>query len=296
MELSWLTKLRIVAVLALGCMGLGIAAWPLVAPADPLGAVSASNLHMAETIELIGLSALIGFAAYFVGWPYGRQIGVLAVPAGLAVWAVRSNEVLRLMQMAPDVPGKLGAYAMLRWDSLIWLVLIGAGLAGIWIASKLRPAPPYIDPVQASRPKAKVSFDLVSALVLSLVIGHLLISALAQGTRVIGSSIPTQPATAQIAFAVMVAFGTAGFVTGKFLCLSPFWPTVASAALPIVAGLFYAKVALLEPLGRFYPATCFPNPVLAVLPVQMVAFGALGATAGYWMAVRFKYWRLQQSA
>jgi hypothetical protein len=25
--------------------------------------------------------------------------------------------------------------------------------------------------------------------------------------------------------------------------------------------------------------------------VQMVAFGALGSVAGYWMAIRFDYWR-----
>jgi hypothetical protein len=146
--------------------------------------------------------------------------------------------------------------------------------------------------LQISKPKAKASLDLVATLLIGLAIGHVLVSCLAQGTRVSGTSIPTQPAAAQIAFAVMVAFGTAGFVAGKFLGVGPFWPTVASAVLPTVVGLLYAKVTLLEPMSRYYPATCFSSHVLAVLPVQMVAFGALGATAGYWMAVRVKYWHI----
>ena len=296
MELSWLTKLRIVAALALGAMGLGLGAWPLVAPADPLGVVSASSLQPKEMLILIGLSGLTGFAAYFVAWPYGRQIGVLSVPAALGVWGIRSGEVFRLMQRSPDVPQRLGVYALLRWDSLFWLVLVGAGLAGLWAASRVRPAPVYRDPLQTSRPRAKAALDWLIALLLGLAIGHVVVSALAQGTRLTGVSLPAQPATAQIAFAAMVGFGAAGFVTGRLLRLGPFAGAAASAALPIVASCLYARAPVMENLGRYYPAICFPSAVLAILPVQMVAFGALGATAGYWMAVRFEYWRTHQAA
>jgi hypothetical protein len=295
-ELSWLTKLRITWTLALGVFGLGFAAWPLVAPMDPLDIISASHVDLAAALVLLGLSAFIGFIAYFIAWPYGSQIGVLAVPAGLAVWALRSDGIFKLMQKNPTVTERLGVYAALRWDSLFWLALVGVGLVGLWVASKVRPCPPCPNPLQVSKPKSKASLDLIATLLIGLAIGYVLVSVLAQGTRVIGISIPTQPATAQIAFAVMAAFGAAGFVSGKFLGVGPFWSTVTSAALPTVANLLYAKVTFQEPLSLYYPATCFTSPVLAVLPVQMVAFGALGATAGYWMAVRVKYWHIHQMA
>jgi len=290
-ELSWLTKLRIVAALALGAIGLGLGAWPLVAPADPLGVVSASSIQPKEMLVLIVLSGLTGFAAYFLAWPHGHQIGVLSVPAALALWGIRSGEVFRLMQRSPDVPQRLGVYALLRWDSLFWLVLVGAGLAGLWVASRLLPAPLYRDPLQVSRPKTKAALDWIVGLLLGLTIGHVVVTVLAQGTRLTGVALPAQPAPAQIAFAAMVGFGAAGFVTGRLLRLGPFVGAAASAALPIVASCLYARTPMMETVERYYPATCFPSPVLAILPVQMVAFGALGATAGYWMAVRFEYWR-----
>jgi hypothetical protein len=40
-----------------------------------------------------------------------------------------------------------------------------------------------------------------------------------------------------------------------------------------------------------WPAIFFSNTIIAVLPVQMIAFGALGSVAGYWMAFRYDYWR-----
>jgi len=289
-ELSWVTKLRIGAALALGAVGLGLCAWPVVASKDPMGVVSAANVATPEAVFLVGLSFLVGVGGYFVAWPYGRPIGFLTVPAGLAVWAIRSHEICSLMQRAPSGLQRAGIYASLRWDSLFWLALIGSGLAGVWVASRLRPAQSgtFHNPLQDTRSKANLLLDAAVALVMSLAIGYVVVAILAQGTQLAGRDIATQPAPAQIVFAVMVAFGTAGFVTGKISRLGPCWPTVASAVLPMAAGLFYARADALEDLASAYPATCFKTSVMAILPVQMVAFGALGAAAGYWLAVRYE--------
>ena len=301
MELSWLTKLRIVAALALGGIGLGLGAWSVVAPADPMGVVSVANVTVREALYLLAFSFLSGLGGYFVAWPYGRQIGVLTVPAGLAVWAIRSDEIYRIMQDAPSGLQRARIYALFPWDSLLWLALIGAGLTGLWVASRVRPtsAAAFRDPLYDSRPKGRLPLDAAAAVLISLVIGYALVGVLAQGTQLTGAGIatqPTQPGAAQIVFAVMIAFGVAGFVTGRVLRLGPSWPTAASAGLPVFVGLFYARPNLLEPLARNYPATCFLNPVMAILPIQMVAFGALGAAAGYWTAVRYEYWRKHQPA
>jgi len=44
-------------------------------------------------------------------------------------------------------------------------------------------------------------------------------------------------------------------------------------------------------LVQNWPAAFFSNSVVSILPVQMVAFGTLGSVAGYWMAIRFEFWR-----
>jgi hypothetical protein len=288
----------VTAALLTGALGLGIGAWSLVAPVDPQGVVSSLNVTPTAGLILVGLCMATGFVAYFAGWPYGRHIGLLAVPAGLAVWAIRSQDVFKLIQGAPTVPERLETYGALRWDSLFWLGLVGAGLAGVWIAKTLCPAPEYTDPLRLSKTKTKAgaALDLALAPLLGLAASHILTCILARGNGVIGASLPTQPACAQIAFAVMVAFGVAAFLTGRFLRGGLFWPIVVSAALPIVNGLAYARAALLEPIGSAYPATCFPVPLLAILPVQVVAFGALGTMAGYWMAVRLEHWHTHPAA
>jgi hypothetical protein len=296
MELSWITRVRVTAVLLLGAIGLGIAAWPIVAPADPVAVVSASYLHPAGGLALVGLCAAAGFVAYFAAWPFGRHIGLLAVPAGLAVWALRSQDMFKPMQMAGNVPERLAVFAHLRWDSLFWLCLVGAGTAGVWLASRLWPAPNYRDPLVAAKPKAGYGLDMALAPIVGLAVAHFVTAAMAQGSGIIGDSLPTQPATTQAAFAIMVAFGVAAFLIGRFLRAGLFWAIVASALLPIVDGLLYARPSLLDPISRAYPATCFPTPALAILPIQMVAFGTLGATVGYWVAVRVEYWRAHLSA
>ncbi|GAG08892.1 unnamed protein product, partial [marine sediment metagenome] len=82
MELSWLMKLRIAAAAAVGILLLGFLAWPLVAPSEPLGVVTVAAVSLFDAVTLVVLACLAGFIAYFLSWPYGRQIAVLAVPSG----------------------------------------------------------------------------------------------------------------------------------------------------------------------------------------------------------------------
>jgi hypothetical protein len=102
---------------------IGYLAWPIAAPAEPVGAVSivSGNISPAGSLILLGLAVLCGFTAYFISWPFGRQIGILAVPSGLAVWALRSGSVAGLMQLNPMPTERNAILATFKWEPFFWL-------------------------------------------------------------------------------------------------------------------------------------------------------------------------------
>lgn len=101
MELTWLMRIRIAAAMGAGMLLIGLAAWPLVAPAVPGGAITiqAGDISVLDVVIVAALAFAAGFLAYFAAWPYGSDIAVLAAPAGLALWAVRSGSMSDLLRM-----------------------------------------------------------------------------------------------------------------------------------------------------------------------------------------------------
>ena len=288
-------KLRIAASAAIGVLLIGILAWPLAAPPEPFGIVSltAGSMTAFGAVVLAALAFLAGFIAYFVSWPYGREIGILAAPAGLTIWAFRSGRMVSLIRStaATDQPE---LFAALKWEPLFWLAIVAAGFAGVLLAQKVKskPEPEKTDKKANSRTNIYVS--VVIALVASVLIAQLFISAFAQGTKLPDEklgSVVAQPAAGQIVFAVFVSFGIAAFVVKKFLNVSYIWPTIASALVTAFVIITYGKQDVLQHLSLRWPAVFFSHAVISILPMQMVALGTLGSIAGYWMAVRYKYWR-----
>jgi hypothetical protein len=104
-------------------------------------------------------------------------------------------------------------------------------------------------------------------------------------------SVVAQPPVAQIAFAVIVSFGLVAFVFKKFLDAGYVWPIIASALVLGFAVTTQFRQGVLQHVTENWPAAFFANAVVAILPVQMVAFGALGSIGGYWLGVRYGYWR-----
>ena len=104
MELSWLSRLRLTLAVAVGVVLLAIVAGPLFEPADSFMPVTilrdgASPLALPA---LIALALASGFIAYFLAWPYGREMAVVAAPAGLAAISVRGGSLAGLFQMYPS--------------------------------------------------------------------------------------------------------------------------------------------------------------------------------------------------
>jgi len=246
-------------------------------------------------ISLAALAFLAGLLGYFVSWPYGRQIAVLAVPAGMAIWAVRSGNMAGMMQMNPDVSRRLQIFTALKYESLFWLAIVAAGFLAVRLARKISSQ--KNGPAQTQKKSnfsVNICLSAALAVVVSVLIARFCIGILAAGVKIFDSnlgSVAAQPAVGQIVFAVVVSFGLAGFVVKKFLNAGYICPTIASAFITAFASTTYVKQDILAHLTQRLPAVFLPHPVLSILPVQMVAFGTLGSIIGYWLAVRYNYWR-----
>jgi len=290
-------RLRIAASVATGAILIDILAWPLAAPPEPFGAVSliAGTISFGGTITLAALAFLAGLIAYFLSWPYGREIGILAAPSGLAIWAVRCGSMTSLVRINPTVAQRQALFATLKWEPVFWLAIVAAGFAGVLVGQKiLRPKPEPGKTQEKSNSKSNIYLNAAIALIGSVLIAQFCISILAQDVRIFDNklgSVLAQPAVGQIVFAVLVSFGIAAFVVKKFLNVSYICPTVASALVTAFAVSAYVKQDVLQHLIQHWPAVFFSNAVTSILPVQMVAFGSLGSIAGYWLAVRYNYWR-----
>lgn len=296
MELSWPMKLRIAAVMAVGIVLLGILGWPLVAPTDPMGVVSLVNgsIGFGDIIILLMLAFLAGLIGYFLSWPYGREIAVLAAPSGLAGWALYAGSAAGLMQQNPALAQRQAVFTTLRLESIVWLGIVAAGFCGVLLGQRIRSNPEIVETQKKSDFRANIYINAAIALIGTVFIAHFFIGLFAYDVRVFDNklgSVLAQPAVNQIAFAVMVSFGLAAFVFKKFLDISYIWPAVASALITAFGVTTYARQDILQHLISHHPATFFSHAVISILPVQMVAFGTLGSIAGYWLAVRYSFWQ-----
>jgi hypothetical protein len=290
-ELPWPVKLKVTATLLVGIILIGFLA-PLGTPVEPFGVISVPAFGGA--ITLAGLAVLAGFIGYFLSWPYGREIGILAVPAGLAIWAVRGGNMAELMRLAPTLAQRQVLFAALKWEPIFWLAVVAAGFGGVLIGQKITARFKPNESQEKSDSKANTYLNAIIAVVGSVFIAQFCIGIFAQDVRIPDhrlGSVMAQPAVGQIVFAVLVSFGIAAFLVKKFLDASYICPIVASALVTGFAVITYIKEDTLQYLVEHHPPVFFSRVVTSILPVQMVAFGVLGSIAGYWLAVRYNYWR-----
>jgi hypothetical protein len=295
MELSWINKLRIAAVAALGILVIGLLAWPLAAPSDPLLPVRAWIIGPLATVALLALAFAVGFAGYFIAWPHGREIGILAVPLGLTVWAIRSGPMSALMQAYRETAGRRTLEHSLSFEPMYWLLIVAAGFAGVLAAQFLRPGATGSDKTGPARSlrDANAYLNGLAALAAAVVVSHFFIGVFVQDLGMPG--VVAQPEIGQMVFGVTAAFALAAFVVKKFLNLSYVWPAVASLFPIGLAQAISYRGDLIQKFAETRPATFFPHSILAILPVQLVALGTLGSIMGYWMAIRYDYWRQHES-
>ena len=287
MELSWAMKLRITAAAAVGVVFIGILGWQLANPNATTGSVGPGGI-----VTLVIFALIAGLIGYFVSWPHGREIGILAAPFGLAVWSVRSGSMASLMQLHPTAGQRLEVIASLKWEPLVWLVIVAAGCAGPLLGWKFLSKKKTSEKKAESKPNPIKYLNTITALAASGIIAQFFLRVFAQDVSMIDEklgSVVVQPPTGQIIFAVFTSFGLAAFVVKKFLDVSYVWPIISTFFVTIFSLSVYAKDV--SYLAGDWPAAFFSNAIVSILPVEMVAFGTLGSVAGYWMAIRFDFWR-----
>jgi hypothetical protein len=280
-------KLRIAAVAAVGVVLIGILGWRLTDPIAITGSV-----HPMGVVILAIMALVAGFIGFFVSWPYGREIGILAAPFGLAVWSVRSGSMATLMQLYPTAVQRQELIASLKWEPVVWLVIVAAGFVGPLLCVRIFSKEKPIEKKGKSKTNPIKQLNAITALAASAIIAQFFLRIFAQDVAIMGDnkiSVVSQPATGQIIFALLFSFGIAAFVVKKFLDVSYIGSILSTFLVTIYSLSIYARNAVY--LAENWPAAFFSNAVVSVLPVEMVAFGTLGSVAGYWMAIRFDYWR-----
>jgi len=297
MELTWINKVRIALVAGFAILVIGILAWPLAAPEDPVAPVRASNVPLGGTVVLLALAFSVGFAGYFIAWPHGREIGILGVPFALALWAGRSGPMRTLTQALDEPLEREALLGSLSVEPFYWLLIVAAGFAGVLAAQYLRPGSQ--SPITVAKVKSYLKpascANVAIALLVGTLLAHFSLGVFARDLTASDNHLASQPAVGQIIFAVLAAFGVAAFAVKKFLGLSYLWPALASIFVIPFAKTVYYKAETIAKFVETQPATSFPRPVFAILPLQLVALGALGSVLGYWMAVRYDYWRKHES-
>jgi hypothetical protein len=240
-----------------------------------------------------------GFLASTVCTPFGTQIGVIAAPAGMTVWSFRSADLSTFFQMQPAVNDRLAIYTALRFGAFIWLALAVCGFAGAYVADKLLNEKKTALPDKFDAMFKLPGFAVIpAAIVGTVIIGNILINILAGDIRYPDprfGQVTGQPANLQIAFAVTVAFMACGYVAKLAIGSSFIWPAVASAFLSSYSIISYINKSAISYLANTWPAVFFIRPIVAILPIQMVAFAWIGAVWGYWLAVRYHLWKTYES-
>jgi len=288
-------KLRIAGTAVLGGLLIGVLAWPMVRPADPFMPVTIPTVLSAAA--LAALAILTGFLAYFLTWPYGEKIAILAVPAGLAVWAIRCGSLGQLLQTTQTLAARKAIFTSIKYEPLFWLAIVAAGFLGVLIAQMIsqRKLKTETDRAQEKKTsKLNVFLAYAVAFLASVLIVRFLLEIFVASVMIPDAQlgrVVVQPSTAQLVFGVTISFGIAAFVVKLFLKAGYLWPILATGfvtAFSVTTGL---SDEILTHMMRQWPAVFFPSSACSVLPLQMVAFGTLGSVAGFWVAVRYNYWR-----
>jgi hypothetical protein len=296
MELTFSMKLRIAAVFAVGIIIVGFGGFSFVAPDTPLDAISlfSCNIGIVDMVVCAVLAFLAGAVAYFAAYPYGKQIGPLAAAAGLVTWTFRSGTMASLMQTNTTLEARRQIYAKTQTESVLWIAVLAAGFIGTYAASKLSKLKEAQTPDPLA-PKAgkNQGINIAISMVITVVITQFAIGIFAQDVRLFDSELTSvigQPGNGQIAFAVILSFAIAAFVVKYFLSVSYIYTTISAILLVIWTVKAHANPTL-EHMAGFWPANIFPKAACAILPLQMIAFAAIGSMTGYWLAIQWAYSR-----
>jgi hypothetical protein len=174
-----------------------------------------------------------------------------------------------------------------------WLLIVAAGFLGVLLAQRTRPGSSAAGSASELKGhfRPHVAVAVLAALAVAVLVAHFCLGVFAQDLSASARGVSTQPAIGQIIFAGVAAFAAAAFAVKKLFGLSYVWPTIASVFVLPFAGIAHGRGDTIRRFVETQPATFFPHAAFTILPLQLVALGAIGSVLGYWLAVRYDYWR-----
>lgn len=300
MELSIFTKARIAFVIAVGVILLGYVGWPLLKPVAPLDAIVVfhSNIDAAKLILTMLLALLAGLIGGFIARPYTRQIGIIAAPAGLAAVSLFGGDMATLLKANATVELRHSAYTALGWEGILWFAVVASGVLGAIIANIIWPGKSdklIENDVLVPVYKDKKTFyaNAVVSVAATVVIAHLVIKAIARDVIVSNqtASVVSQPANLQAVFGVFIGFLACGYAVKYLLSASYIWPAIGTVVVCAVEMTLAGRTSTLNALSQNWPIGFYFSGTSAILPIQYIAFGTLGSVVGYWLAIRYAWWR-----
>ena len=288
---GWVMKIRIAFVFALGFFVLGVLSWPFVEPGDCRAAVTLfyGGVSFGDSLILAGIAFICGLAGYFLAWPHGRMVGPVCVPAGMAVWSVRSGNMSLLTRMNPGFEQRMALINSMKWEPFFWFFIVMAGFAGVWTACILCGGGDGKTESLKKNLNRRYILNVIIAVAFATAAAKLLVSVLVTDVRVFLYKSPdviSQPEIGQIVFGVVVTFGLVSYGVKRFLGMGWFWTALCSSLLIAYAAVFSLSPDQYHLFSLKAPAGTYMDSVFSVLPVQMVSFGTLGALGGYWLAGR----------
>lgn len=290
-NVSGLTRIRTIAALIIGVVMVGWLGWPMVRPADPLGAISLvdGQITAITILSICGLAFAAGFFSYLASWPKGYLTAPLAAPAGMSVWVFASGDMRTLLLYNSTLAQRQQVYSTLGWEGLFWLLPILAGFLGVLCGSTIQNRNKFSELSIKSFTKDGKPFWLAVSIAATVIIAQILINIFAQDVRQADSQLGYvigQPGKGQIAFAVFVTFLAAGLAVKYFAKTGYIVPTLCVAVVVYLAMRYAASPAILENMTRNWSVAYFARAITSILPLQMVTFGALGAFTGYQSAIK----------
>ncbi|MBI9018151.1 MAG: hypothetical protein JEZ07_12920 [Phycisphaerae bacterium] len=295
MDLSINTKIRlaliiIISVAIFGCIGL--AGVKPQYPQSPITILSSGNGS-----AVIGYTVILSIAALAIAFPLaGRKMAYLmplAVPAGLAVWSMATNNFNQLLLDNLTVEARSSMFRMMAAESFIWFVPVMAAFVGCWYFAKKThkdisiPQPPNVSPKQIknSDQLLGLAISVVVAFIVLKLTARVPVAILMEGRQ--GVAYVPALHTGQMVFAVLISFFL-GSLAAQQLVGCTLLPLFFGPLIVSVYNYFaVSRAAVHSSIDKIAPHLMPSGTELAmILPLQYIAIGALAIHWGYWYSIQ----------
>ena len=215
--ITLILKIRMTIFLIIVTALFGLLGWMLVDSTQPRAAISVvlSNKPFLVLATAIVLTLAVTAVARFVGGPHAHYFALLAAPAGLAVWAIRSTGADALLLAWPQALQRARMYSLMAGDTLVWAAVIALSyfLVFAWFPSAAAaPGVESTPPTRRTGSALRTWLTAVGTTLAAAAIAGILVRILAASSHTwVEEGVSTQlmvlaPAKNQAILAVALAF------------------------------------------------------------------------------------------